>query len=60
VVVSFKLLDISLSNFEVKIVSDPRKPRRKTFGSSWIKRREMHNSAEYDKAFENSVKNKVD
>jgi hypothetical protein len=53
VVVSFKLLDISHSNFEVKIVSDPRKPRRKTFSSSWIKRREMHNSAEFDKAFEN-------
>jgi hypothetical protein len=59
-VVSFKLLDISPSNFEVKIVSDPRKPRRKTFSSSWIKGREMHNSAEFDKAFENWLKNKVD
>jgi hypothetical protein len=58
--VSSKLLDISLTNFEAKIVLDPRKPRRNTFSTSWIKRREMHNSAEHDKAFENSGKNKVD
>jgi hypothetical protein len=40
--VSSKLLDISITKFEEKIVSDLRKPRRKTFSYSWMRRREKY------------------